>query len=136
MRALTDQGKRNHGRGAEQSQTYDHVDADVYDFATLRHELGVSDEQEEDDGLGDQLIEEGDDNNNMTFGDAPVGKLVRRVKEDYYANTSTGKDFDFSGNTQRFSTGISEEEAFFIKRKQHEEQQQQGIYIYIYIYCV
>jgi hypothetical protein len=43
-----------------------------------------------------------------------------------------GKDFDFSGNTQRFSTGISEEEAFFVKRKQHEEQQQQGIYIYKY----
>jgi DNA topoisomerase 2-associated protein PAT1 len=74
MRALTDQGKNNN-RGAEQLQTYDHVDADVYDFATLGHELGVSDEQEVDDGLGDQLVEEGDDNNNMTFGDTPVGKL-------------------------------------------------------------
>lgn len=33
-----------------------------------------------------------------------------------------GRDFDFSGNTQRFSTGISEEEAFFARRKQQEEQ--------------
>jgi hypothetical protein len=34
-----------------------------------------------------------------------------------------GKDFDFSGNTARFSTGISEEEAFFVKRKQQHEDQ-------------
>lgn len=74
MRALTEQGKGNNNR--DQVQNYDHVDADVYDFATLRHELGVHDEPEEkQDGLGDQLIEEGDDNNNMTFGDAPVGKI-------------------------------------------------------------
>lgn len=32
-----------------------------------------------------------------------------------------GKDFDFSGNTARFSTGFSEEEAFFAKRKIHQE---------------
>ncbi|KAG2201345.1 hypothetical protein INT47_001433 [Mucor saturninus] len=110
MRALTEQGGGNNNRN--QVQNYDHVDADVYDFATLRHELGVHDEPEEkQDGLGDQLIEEGDDNNNMTFGDAPVGK-----------------DFDFSGNTQRFSAGISEEEAFYVKRKQQEDHANQGAF--------
>lgn len=77
MRALTEQGGKNN-RGVEQSQTYDHADADVYDFATLRHELGVSEEpEEENDGLADQLIEEGDDNNNLTFSDVPVGKFLK-----------------------------------------------------------
>lgn len=84
MRALTEQGGKNN-RGVEQSQTYDHADADVYDFATLRHELGVSeDPEEEHDGLGDQLIEEGDDNNNLTFGDAPVGKFFSKLYNHNY----------------------------------------------------
>lgn len=75
MRALTEQGGGG-GNHRDQVQTYDHIDADVYDFATLRHELGVHDEPEvvEQDALADQLIEEGDDNNTMTFSDAPVGK--------------------------------------------------------------
>ncbi|CAO0789595.1 unnamed protein product [Mucor circinelloides] len=107
--ALKKQGKNSSNRN-DQSQNYDHIDADVYDFATLRQELGVDEhddfQDEEDDGLGDQLIEEGDDVNDLTFGDAPVGK-----------------DFDFSGNTQRFSNGISEEEAFYAKRKAYEDQQ-------------
>ncbi|KAI8095121.1 topoisomerase II-associated protein PAT1-domain-containing protein [Gilbertella persicaria] len=105
MRALTEQGKTD--KGVEHTQSYDHTD-DVYDFADLRHQYEVNDqgETEEDDGLGDQLIEEGDDNNMLTFGDAPIDQ-----------------DFDFSGNTQRFQANIPEEEAFFVKRKHHEEPQ-------------
>lgn len=79
FRALKKQGKNNNNNRNDQNQNYDHIDADVYDFATLRQELGVSehdDLQEEDDGLGDQLIEEGDDANDLTFGDAPVGKCT------------------------------------------------------------
>ena len=64
--ALKKQGKNSSNRN-DQSQNYDHIDADVYDFATLRQELGVDEhddfQDEEDDGLGDQLIEEGDDLN-------------------------------------------------------------------------
>lgn len=75
--ALKKQGKNSSNRN-DQSQNYDHIDADVYDFATLRQELGVDEQDdfqdEEDDGLGDQLIEEGDDVNDLTFGDAPVGR--------------------------------------------------------------
>ncbi|KAI8637124.1 topoisomerase II-associated protein PAT1-domain-containing protein [Parasitella parasitica] len=109
-RALNKQGNKNR---SDQSQSYDHIDADVYDFATLRQELGVNEHdnlQEEDGNLADQLIEEGDDVNDLTFGDAPVGK-----------------DFDFSGNSRRFSNGISEEEAFYAKRTAYEDQKvQQG----------
>ncbi|KAI8366435.1 topoisomerase II-associated protein PAT1 [Choanephora cucurbitarum] len=106
MHALTEQGKQNN-KALEHSQAYDHTEA-VYDFAALRHELGVDDQEHEEihDGLGDQLIEEGDDNNMLTFGDAPIDQ-----------------DFDFSGNTQRFQAGISEEEAFFVKRKHHDDPQ-------------
>jgi hypothetical protein len=61
----------------------------------------------DDDNLADHLVEQGDDRNDVTFDDGPVGN-----------------DFDFSGNTQRISSNaISEEEAFYAKRKQ---QQQQG----------
>lgn len=48
-------------------------DADVYDFASLRDELGADDE-EINDGLGDQLEEVGDDLNDETFGDENIGK--------------------------------------------------------------
>jgi DNA topoisomerase 2-associated protein PAT1 len=82
MRALTEQGGTNrggqHGGIPNQQEIQNYDDADVYDFATLRHELGVSEnveEEEFDDGLGDQLVEEGDDSNQMTFGDAPVGRF-------------------------------------------------------------
>ncbi|RCH99403.1 hypothetical protein CU097_015577 [Rhizopus azygosporus] len=91
--------------------SYDQTDVDVYDFATLRDELGAHEDVllEDDDHLGDQLLEEGDINNDVTFADAPVDK-----------------DFDFSGNTQKFSanfkeTGFTEEEAFFAKRRTKEE---------------
>lgn len=86
MRALTEQGGGG-GNHREQAQTYDHIDADVYDFATLRHELGVQDEpEEEQDALADQLIEEGDDNNTMTFGDAPVGKYCgpKKIRASFF----------------------------------------------------
>jgi DNA topoisomerase 2-associated protein PAT1 len=57
--------------------------ADVYDFATLRDELGHDDKEDDlDDGLGDQLIEEGDDNNNLTFDDAPIGKQ-KHIRREY-----------------------------------------------------
>lgn len=55
--------------------TYDH--ADIYDFATLRDELGAHEEEMFDnDQLGEQLIEDGDNNNDITFAEAPVGKKV------------------------------------------------------------
>lgn len=122
IRTLSEQGKNN-SRDSDNIQHYENIDADVYDFETLRHELGVDDEEEAHDGLGDQLIEEGDDNNNITFGDAPVGKFIYKDTSYNSSNTYIGQDFDFAGNTQRFSTGISEEEAFFVKRRPYEEQQ-------------
>ncbi|KAI8885035.1 hypothetical protein K501DRAFT_216361 [Backusella circina FSU 941] len=95
-------------RTLRQNNNNNYQDAqDIYDFNTLRHELG-GDEPVDDDTLADHLVEEGDDRNDVTFDDAPVGN-----------------DFDFSGNTQRMSSSshtISEEEAFYAKRK----QQQQG----------
>ncbi|KAI7898347.1 topoisomerase II-associated protein PAT1 [Cokeromyces recurvatus] len=105
FRALAEQGI-DKNKDSKQTETYDNVDADVYDFAALRQEFGVDEDQEENDGLGDQLIEEGDDYNDLTFGDDPVGQ-----------------DFDFSGNTQRFTAGITDEEAFFVKRKPQNDQQ-------------
>lgn len=47
-------------------------DADVYDFQSLRDELGGEDEI--NDGLGDQLEEVGDDLNDETFGADDIGK--------------------------------------------------------------
>lgn len=69
LRGLTDKNKQ------DTISTYDH--ADVYDFATLRDELGAHEEEllEEGDHLADQLIEDGDNNNDITFADAPVGKV-------------------------------------------------------------
>lgn len=55
-------------------------DADVYDFASLRDELGGGDE-EVNDGLGDQLDEVGDDFNDETFGDDTIGKGGRKRVE-------------------------------------------------------
>lgn len=92
-------------RAYGQSNNYQDAQ-DIYDFNTLRHELG-GEEPVDDDNLADHLVEQGDDRNDVTFDDGPVGN-----------------DFDFSGNTQRISSNaISEEEAFYAKRKQ---QQQQG----------
>ncbi|ORX43994.1 hypothetical protein DM01DRAFT_1340550 [Hesseltinella vesiculosa] len=65
-------------------------DADVYDFASLRHELGDDDF---DDGLGDQLEEAGDDLNDETFGDDTIGK-----------------DFDFAATTAQFTSKLPDDE--------------------------
>ncbi|KAG1595547.1 hypothetical protein G6F48_000617 [Rhizopus delemar] len=109
LRGLTDKNKQ------DTISTYDH--ADVYDFATLRDELGAHEEEllEEGDQLADQLIEDGDNNNDITFADAPVDK-----------------DFDFSGNTQRFSanykdpSSFTEEEAFFANRRLKDDSVNSG----------
>ncbi|CAO3668976.1 unnamed protein product [Rhizopus microsporus] len=87
LQQLTDQEKN------KDVSSYDQTDVDVYDFATLRDELGAHEHVllEDDDHLGDQLIEEGDINNDITFADAPV------------------------------ETGFTEEEAFFAKRRTKEE---------------
>ncbi|CAO3669910.1 unnamed protein product [Rhizopus stolonifer] len=67
------------------------------------------------DQLGEQLIEDGDNNNDITFAEAPVGK-----------------DFDFSGNTQRFTanykdiSSFTEEDAFFANRRMKEEPVNNG----------
>jgi DNA topoisomerase 2-associated protein PAT1 len=55
-----------------QKQRAAREDADVYDFQSLRDELG--DEDEINDGLGDQLEEVGDDLNDETFGADDIGK--------------------------------------------------------------
>ena len=72
LQQLTDQEKN------KDVSSYDQTDVDVYDFATLRDELGAHEDVllEDDDHLGDQLIEEGDINNDITFADAPVGKFL------------------------------------------------------------
>ncbi|KAI8336242.1 topoisomerase II-associated protein PAT1 [Chlamydoabsidia padenii] len=67
-------------------------DADVYDFASLRDELG-GDDDEVNDGLGDQLEEVGDDFNDETFGASDIGQ-----------------DFDFAANTVKFTANLPEEE--------------------------
>ncbi|KAI8576924.1 hypothetical protein K450DRAFT_254253 [Umbelopsis ramanniana AG] len=78
-------------------------DLEIYDFGGLRQEL------EEDDGLADQLIEENDDLNDVTFS--------VDVRKD-------GPDFDFVSNTENFNnTRISEDEAFFISGKPNQNQQ-------------
>ncbi|KAI8989976.1 topoisomerase II-associated protein PAT1-domain-containing protein [Pilobolus umbonatus] len=105
LRALNDQDSSH----KKEDQSYDYVDADIYDFATLRHELGADDDLEDNNTLGDHLVEEGDDNNNLTFSDTPVGQ-----------------DFDFVGNTQRFSSAITEEEAFYVKKTMKEDQAKQN----------
>ncbi|KAI8339561.1 topoisomerase II-associated protein PAT1 [Chlamydoabsidia padenii] len=71
-------------------------DADVYDFASLRDELG---DDEVNDGLGDQLEEVGDDFNDETFGDDNIGQ-----------------DFDFAANTIKFTANLSEEERILHRR--------------------
>ncbi|KAG2181362.1 hypothetical protein INT43_008945 [Umbelopsis isabellina] len=79
-------------------------DLEIYDFNGLRQDL------EEDDGLGDQLVEANDDLNDITF-DVEVSK--------------DGPDFDFVSNTEDFNNSrISENEAFFVKPKRTEPQQQ------------
>ncbi|KAF7732292.1 hypothetical protein EC973_005188 [Apophysomyces ossiformis] len=79
-------------------------DADVYDFETLQ--AALHDDEEHDDGLGDQLDEEGDDLNDETFGSGPIGQ-----------------DFDFASSTEKFNSAvINEDEAFFSKRKFNDER--------------
>jgi DNA topoisomerase 2-associated protein PAT1 len=68
LHSLKVQGINNNGDS--EAAYHEHSDADIYDFETLRHELGVDDEQEESDGLG----EEADDYNNITFNEIPTGK--------------------------------------------------------------
>ncbi|KAI9256216.1 topoisomerase II-associated protein PAT1-domain-containing protein [Sporodiniella umbellata] len=103
LRVLADKNKQ------DALSNYDH--ADVYDFATLRDELGAHEEELlEDDQLGDQLIEDGDNNNDITFAEAPIGQ-----------------NFDFSGNTKRFNaehkdpSSFTEEDAFFANRRLKDE---------------
>ncbi|CAO3607048.1 unnamed protein product [Cunninghamella blakesleeana] len=79
-------------------------DANVYDFSTLRDELGCDDDY--DDNLGDQLVEQGDDFNDETFGDDNIGQ-----------------DFDFATNTLKFTENLPEEERMLHHRnKPHEAQ--------------
>jgi len=80
-------------------------DLEIYDFGGLRQEL------EEDDSLADQLIEDNDDLNDVTFS--------VDVRKD-------GPDFDFVTNTENFNTRISENEAFFVKPKQNQNRQSQS----------
>ncbi|KAI8381526.1 topoisomerase II-associated protein PAT1-domain-containing protein [Radiomyces spectabilis] len=78
-------------------------ETEVFDFDTLQDTL---DDEEQDDGLGDQLIEENDDYNDETFGSGgPIGQ-----------------DFDFASNTEKFKANTMEEEAFFVKRGPRVEE--------------
>ncbi|KAI8138015.1 topoisomerase II-associated protein PAT1-domain-containing protein [Fennellomyces sp. T-0311] len=93
---------------AERSKHRDQDDdLEVYDFDALKGELDAPDDNGDNDNLGDLLIEQGDDLNDETFGDAPVG---------------TRQDYDFFSNTEKFNSTISEEEAFFAKRLPREDQ--------------
>ncbi|KAI9496341.1 hypothetical protein BDB00DRAFT_810024 [Zychaea mexicana] len=91
------------------SKNRDHGDdLEVYNFDALKDGINDYDDREVDDNLGDMLIDEGDDFNDETFGEASVGQ-----------------DYDFFANTEKFNTVISEEEAFGVKRHPAEDQQQQ-----------
>ncbi|KAI9014425.1 topoisomerase II-associated protein PAT1-domain-containing protein [Phycomyces nitens] len=105
-RQFGDGGSRAQGGNAQAHGNRNTVgDVEVYDFEAMQNEL-EAELGDQDDRLGDQLIEEGDDFNDETFG-----------------GNSTGQDFDFAANTERFNSNLTDEEtAFFIKRPVKEEQ--------------
>ncbi|SAM02816.1 hypothetical protein [Absidia glauca] len=90
-----------------QKQRAAREDADVYDFQSLRDELG--DEDEINDGLGDQLEEVGDDLNDETFGADDIGQ-----------------DFDFAANTVKFTANLPEEERGHRYRSNEGTNERQG----------
>jgi hypothetical protein len=48
---------------------------------------------------------------------------MRHPEEYFLIHYFVGQDFDFSSNTQQFSAAISEEGAFFTKKRSDEDQQ-------------
>lgn len=102
-------------------------DPEVYDFEALRNEL--DDEEDYDDNLAAQLSEDNDELNDETFADVPIGKVYdlqmllsgRSNMPSSFFFLSSDQDFDFFGNTERFTANISEEEAFHVKRPVKEE---------------
>ncbi|KAF2020032.1 hypothetical protein BU24DRAFT_489875 [Aaosphaeria arxii CBS 175.79] len=64
------------------------------------------------DGLGNQLLETGDDFNDETFGDGPA------------TQQSVGRDFDFAGQTSQIAGTMQEEQMLFEARNQRAPRQQ------------
>ncbi|KAG0174967.1 hypothetical protein DFQ30_001442 [Apophysomyces sp. BC1015] len=94
-------------------------EVDVYDFETLQ--AALRDDGEKDDGLGDQLNEEGDDFNDETFGGGPVG-MVNNYEPYESSFKYVGQDFDFASSTGKFNSALAnEDEAFFSKRRYNDE---------------
>ena len=70
--------KEDNNADRSKSTTHDQSDdLEVYDFDAMKDGLDDYDDRDLDhDNLGDMLIEEGDDFNDETFGEATVGNIL------------------------------------------------------------